>query len=308
MKSVYMAIWYACNQFCSGCPCSKNVDKSKNMTLEDVKRITEKALSGGESVSVTLSGGEPTLHPEFLEILKYFRSKDVFVTILTNSERFSDKAFADAFLESTAILRTRVVTTFHSSKSEIHEAQNGSKGSFQRSLAGLKYIFNKGIGVTVKHCITKVNMEDTADFIKFVDSEFHPMVDIQLFGFDYCGLSKEEAQKLYCHFSIMKPFIENALDEAILIHGKNGRNLRIYNIPLCWLDPYYWNLCCLNDDKNVYGIYSDPGMTDENFGDGSGKYSEKCKSCYVNEICPGTYKSMFEYFGDSAVSGIEDRN
>ena len=104
MKSIYMAIWYRCNQTCKGCPCTQNVDKWKNMTFEDVKAVTEKALQNSdEPVGITVSGGEPTLHPEFMKIMKYFQSKDVYVTILTNAEKFHNIEFCNEFLSNISI-------------------------------------------------------------------------------------------------------------------------------------------------------------------------------------------------------------
>lgn len=308
MKTIYMAIWYRCNQACKGCPCSRNVDKGKNMTFENVKALTEKALQNAdEPISVTLSGGEPTLHPDFMKIMRYFRSKDVYVTILTNAEKFFDTDFCDEFLSNISIFRTRIVTTIHSSHAEIHEEQNQSKGSFIKSVSGLKYLFNKGIGISIKHCITSVNYKDTLGFVKFVDKEFHPSVDIQLFGLDYCGLTKEQADKLYCHYAVMQPEIESALDASIEMMGRNGRRTTVHNIPLCWVDPYYWSLFELTSKKSNYEFYFDPASEKSDFGDDSGRYSKECENCYVNEICPGTYKSLFEYFGDGAVAKVEDK-
>lgn len=309
MKSIYMAIWYKCNQACKGCPCTQNVDRGKNMSFDDVKELTEKAIEGRDDpINITVSGGEPTLHPDFMRIMNYFKSQDVFVTILTNAEKFSDINFCNEFISNIAILRTRIVTTIHSSRPEIHEEQNHSVGSFQKSINGLKYLFKKGIGITIKHCITSVNYKDTYDFINFIDSEFHPSVNLQLFGLDYCGLTKEQAKGLYCDYKTMQPFIECALDFCIDMIGRNGRDTKIYNIPLCWVDPYYWPLFEMNSNKASYSIYFDPTTEISEFSDGSGKYSEKCKKCYVYDICPGTYRSLFEYFGDSAVSEIEDKN
>lgn len=309
MKSIYMAIWYRCNQACKGCPCTQNVDKKKNMTFEDVKALTEKTLQNSdEPIAITVSGGEPTLHPEFMKIMRYFQSKDVYVTILTNAEKFHNIEFCEEFLSNISILRTRIVTTIHSSHPETHEQQNQSKGSFNKSISGLKYLFNKGIGITIKHCITSVNYKDTLDFIKFVDNEFHPSVNIQLFGLDYCGLTKEQAQELYCNYETMQPDIELALDACIDMMGRNGRSTTLYNIPLCWIDPYYWSLFELTSNKHPYEFYFDPTCEIADFSDDSGKYSKECEKCYVNDICPGTYKSLFEYFGDGVVAKIEDKN
>ena len=304
MKTIYLAIWYACNQKCIGCPCTLHVDKSKNMTFETIKDFFDKIKDSNEPINVTISGGEPTLHPDFIKIIRYFCNNDIGVTLLTNAEKFADENFCNEFLNNCNILNTRVITTIHSSSYEIHEKQNNSIGSFMKSIKGLKYLFHRGIGITIKHCITKENYKDTLQFVRMVDSEFHPSVDIQFFGLDYCGLTKERAKDLYCDFREMQEDIEKALDLCMEIYSRNGRQTNLFNIPLCWIDPYYWKLCCLNDVKSGYEMYLDPTVKLQDFNDGAGKYAKQCKNCYVYEICPGTYKSLFDYFGEGAVSRV----
>lgn len=306
MNSIYLAIWYKCNQTCKGCPCCQNVDRSKNMSLNDIKKACEAAFdSYGERFSITVSGGEPTLHPQFFEIMRYFKERNFFVTILTNAEKFDNNEFCNRFLENVSIQRTRIVTTLHSSDPAVHEQQNGTPNSFKKSVNGLLYLFHHGIGVTIKHCITGVNYNDTVNFIKFVDETFHPFVDIQLFGIDYCGLTKEQACELYKPYSQMQPYIEAGLDECIALLGKNGRRTTVFNYPLCAVDPFYWKLFVLKKNDS-YGMYFDPTNKLLNFSDGAGTYSTECEMCYVRDICSGTYKSTFDYFGNDVVRHVTE--
>ena len=306
MKNAYFAIWYGCNQKCKGCPCGKRTDKSKSLTLDDVKQAVDALVEeSNEEISITISGGEPTLHPDFFDILEYIKSKDIFLTILSNGEKFSDAKFVEEFVNHINVFKTRVVTTIHSSDYLVHEDQNQSKGSFDRSINGLNNIFMKGIKVTVKHCITKVNYKDTKDFIISMNNKFHPSVNFEIWGIDYCGLDREEADKLYVNYKELQPYLEEALDEVINIIDYNGRMFDFYNLPLCWVDPYYWNLwSMIKKDKN-YSAYVDPKGEMINVGDGSGCYAEKCKICEVNKYCQGTYKSAFDYFGEECVNEIK---
>lgn len=304
MKSIYLAIWYGCNQRCFGCPVSHNENRSRSLTVDDI-RVKLEDLPGDEPFSVTISGGEPTLHPQFFEIMDLFKSARIPVCILTNAERFGDRAFSDEFLHHIELSHTSVVTTIHASNPTIHEEQNGAPGSFAKSISGLQYLSFRGVQVTIKHCITAKNYADTADFIRFIDDTFHPGVDIQLWGLDYSGLSKENAQALYIPLLKMRPRLEEALDAYLDIRERNYRQLSMNYLPLCSVDPFYWEL--MPDRQALdfcYAAYYDPTTEISEVQSDAGKQSSHCKHCDVQEYCGGAYLSLFEYFGDDAVTPI----
>lgn len=307
MKNLYLAIWYGCNQRCIGCPIFHNENKAHSLTVEDIRGFLDQIPEAQyrDGISVTISGGEPTLHPGFFEILDELRCRDVEVCILTNADAFGNREYCDAFLQHVDILRTFVVTTIHGSNAEIHEAQNGTPGSLDRTISGLQYLSFRGLNVSIKHCITGKNYEDTADFIRFIDDRFHPSVDIQLWGIDYAGLTREQAANLYLPFSQMQEKIEEALDVYLEIRSRNYRRISLHNIPLCALDPYYWNLMPDATEQDFcYATYMDPTRRSDEVGDDSGKFSARCRECDVAQYCSGAYRSLFTYFGDDTVTPI----
>lgn len=303
MKNIYLAIWYECNQKCTGCPCGLNNDKDKVLSKEQIVKILD-THEYGENTCVTLSGGEPSLHPQFFDILNSIKRHRMYVAILSNAEVFSSNSFVDSFLECIDLEKTRVITTIHGSNCELHESQNNSIGSFNRTITGLQNLISKGVKVTVKHCISSKNYKDTTKYMEFIDNTFPPNVDIQLFGMDYCGLSEKNAWDLYAPFDEMRPWIEEGIDTFLELSRKNNRKIQIKNIPLCAIDPFYWNLFAIKDNPTSYNEYFSPTISLENKDDESGKYSINCTYCCVREICHGTYKSVIDYFGDDAVKAI----
>ena len=93
MKNAYLAICYSCNERCSYCPCSKQEKQDKLITpLSDLKTaIAQFAVEG--ITDITISGGEPTLHPDFIDIIDYSQRCGLQVTVLSNGERFSNIDF-----------------------------------------------------------------------------------------------------------------------------------------------------------------------------------------------------------------------
>ncbi|HTH53209.1 MAG TPA: radical SAM protein, partial [Edaphobacter sp.] len=70
-----------CNLSCTYC---NEFDKvSEPVALEEMKRRIDLLAKLGTGI-ITISGGEPLLHPELDEILRAIRSHDIIATIITN--------------------------------------------------------------------------------------------------------------------------------------------------------------------------------------------------------------------------------
>lgn len=275
------------------------------MTLDDVKKELENGVkNANERMIVTISGGEPTINSHFIDIVSYLMQCGIHVNLLTNAERFADEAFYQRFVDCARINAMHITTTFHSHREEVHEEQNQTKNSFDKSLTALKKLFTKGYPITIKHCITSRNYLESKEFVDWIDDQFHPSVNIELWGMDLCGLDVIDAKKLFVPFIEMRAYLESALDQYLAISPKNGRRLKVYNIPLCCVDPYYWKLFQTRQDHSGYDVYLDPSKKVDNFICDSVRKSKECADCYAKELCAGTYQSAFDYFGDSIVKKI----
>lgn len=70
-----------CNLACAYC---NEYDKvSEPVPLDEMKRRIDKLASFGISI-ITISGGEPMLHPEIYEIINYIYSKGIIASLITN--------------------------------------------------------------------------------------------------------------------------------------------------------------------------------------------------------------------------------
>lgn len=81
---MYIKITTRCNMHCRHC-CNACTSKGKDMTIETYKKALRLAEDHGETIS--LGGGEPTIHPQFWEFLGLALGADVeegFVWLATN--------------------------------------------------------------------------------------------------------------------------------------------------------------------------------------------------------------------------------
>lgn len=305
-KSGYLCIDYRCNEKCRYCPCGKEeMEEGAVLPFQIAAHMLQDMKKQGVT-SVTISGGEPTLHPELLNILSFVLEHFQSATLLTNAERFSQQAFFDRFCEVARTDGLRIITTLHDHEASRHEAANGTPGSFRRTVDGLKRLVKAGYEVIVKHCITKENYRRLADFYRFIREIFPDRTEVQLCGIDYEGVPEERLAAEMLPFPALKPFLEELFEE----HRKDceqgrRRKISIINIPLCASDPCYWELYYSFHTMIHYSFYTDPAKKEIVSGrDNAAAAGRVCRKCLAVDICPGTYLSAFRFFGDQIVSPV----
>lgn len=315
-KSIYLAITRVCNQHCLYCPCGKLPSPGESETaefflkLDDVKKILAAYKQNAEVCDATISGGEPTTNPELGKIVTFLQNSSITVTILTNAELFCQEVLLQSMQDDGVdFSKLNIITTLHSESAFEHETANGKQGSFKKSITGLQKLIKYGVNVTVKHCLTRRNFQSLVNFYNYVDVTFPIKVDVQLCSIDYAGIPMEKRKAECLSFLELKPYLEAMFEECI--RKDNGRRVYAINMPLCSCDPYYWNF--IVKGKLDYALYSDPvigqelhthGELAKGFRQGqanAGTRAPVCEFCEAQKICPGTYFTAFESFGNRIV-------
>src|SRR4030042_4291523 len=98
--SINLDLPSACNFSCPFCVDSKLINAGKSLTSAEVKKIVDTLHSHGLLSVILIGGGEPTLHGEFGEIVRYIKSKKLQIGIVTNGSRLEKiEAIVDALKE-----------------------------------------------------------------------------------------------------------------------------------------------------------------------------------------------------------------
>jgi radical SAM protein with 4Fe4S-binding SPASM domain len=170
-----------CNLRCKFCYNSCNpVACSKPFSILD-------ALAASGAMEVILTGGEPSLHPDFFNILEYSQSIFPRVMVQSNGTPFSEE---DAFNLMAGLRPFCVNFSLHGPES-IHDSLTTVNGSFRKTTKSLSMAVKAGIRTATNFVLTSANsapdlLRETVGIITSLGVE-----EMTLTRFIPCGLGKD---------------------------------------------------------------------------------------------------------------------
>lgn len=84
VKDLCFEIIEKCPNNCKFCSSNSCIDKKRIIQFEDFKRVIDYFESEGGIEELSLSGGEPFLHPDLFKMVEYAKSKGIRVVIFTS--------------------------------------------------------------------------------------------------------------------------------------------------------------------------------------------------------------------------------
>jgi MoaA/NifB/PqqE/SkfB family radical SAM enzyme len=77
-----------CNYDCSYCPSSIHDNSSEHTDIEILKQTVDKLMELGKPIRLSFTGGEPTVHPKFEELINYAKHVGIhWISVTTNGTR-----------------------------------------------------------------------------------------------------------------------------------------------------------------------------------------------------------------------------
>lgn len=214
---------------------------------------------------ITISGGEPMLHPQFIPFLRKCREYDMSVNVLSNLTLLDDDIVDE--MKRNPLLG--VQTSIYSIRPEIHDAITNSKGSIQKTKNGLIKLVENRIPVQISCPIMKTNLDSYKE-IKNWAAQFNVSV-----GYDYtligqyngrtanlhCRLSEEEVERVIVNELTTNPnYKQELLDEATENRNKSQ-------------EDYICSVCnssiCVAQNGNVFPCAGWQGYVLGNIADSS---------------------------------------
>jgi len=156
---VWWQITHRCNLKCIHCFA---YDTFEELSTEEAKSVIDQLSSIG-IVILKITGGEPLIREDIFELLKYATSKNLDIILSTNGTLITPKV-AEILVESGI---KNVQVSLESADKSIHEKIRG-KGTFDKTVDGIKNLVKNGIEVSVVATLMSCNIKEISKTVDFV--------------------------------------------------------------------------------------------------------------------------------------------
>lgn len=294
-----IAIWNKCNNKCIMCtnPGSFSAGDSSSYSLKvQIKKMENYLARGGVYLKnadkagfMSLTGGEPTSHPDFLSLLSYFRKRmpGTRITLLSNGRWFSSAALTARFLKI-AKPPFAVGIALHAPDAKTHDSVAGVRGSFSQTVSGLKNLLSmKGAQEVeirlILHAKTIGAFRSTLEFLyeTFPDPGAFGVIVIH---YEIEGMSQENHRAISLNLSRSAKVVNSNADFI-----KKFPRFALYHFPLCLIAEKLRPLCrvTLPQEDRVY--------------------PPACGRCALRKKCLGLMLEYYRKFGASELKPVRVR-
>lgn len=295
-------ISYDCFNSCIFCSEADQIERFNGNFVNKEIIIKKAAFFAKKGFNhITLTGGEPTFHPFFHDILKILKSLNFKIYVTSNGGLFS----RESFVRENAPYIDEICFSIHGHNARLHNQQTRQTKSFNFLDKALKNIENLGKDIFVfgNIVLTQHNFNSIIQILDFASS-FKKIKQVLV------SSVAPEGNGLRYFESLVVPLekIQEKTSEIVDFSKKKALILRFFGLPLCVLGDY---------QNHSNDLWWSPRVTVENvlknnriFLNTTYSYrpfrkrikSEKCNGCSKKNLCGGLFKKYFEIFGDSELT------
>ena len=220
--SFAVELTYACNNSCTGCANVWGSRRQQTLTRwqELFNRIAPPEHPDKYAELIRLTGGEPTLHPEFPQIVDHVDSLGIAHVLFTNGRWPASSATIELYQKQENCLG--MLVSLHGSTPDAHNSLVGDKDAFTETCGNIRQAADAGIEVFTNTILSKESCEQVEDII-------HLSKEL---GADYAVFNRFLGDENSLH-----PTKEQLREAVLLIEDlhKQGVSCRIGNcVPKCF--------------------------------------------------------------------------
>jgi MoaA/NifB/PqqE/SkfB family radical SAM enzyme len=293
-------VWNKCGNRCVMCANTVSFNRGPSARYRlaaQIKRY-ESYLAGarayaknaGNPAALNLTGGEPTLNPEFLKLLAYFRKRTPGreLALLSNGRRFAYGEFARAALLAGGAPFS-VAISLHGRGPAGHDAVTRVPGSFRQTLAGLRNLFEhkrSGQTVEIRLVLHRGSVGNLKGLLGLLLKEFSGFAGWRVVALHYelVGRAARGSKELDLGLETSAAAVNGC---APLI--KKFPEFRLYHFPLCLLKPELRPLAWVSlppEDRS---------------------YPAPCGACRARSRCVGLTPLYLARFGTAGIRPLEKK-
>lgn len=161
----WLTINRPCNLRCIWCYARMTEYKNSTMTIKTIKKSVDLLKDLGVD-SAILIGGEPTIHPNFFEIIKIIKSAGLNAFLVTNAIKFSSRDFLNKTLEAGI---SSITVSFKAANQQMFLEDTG-KNLFDAQVRAVQNIVDSGVNHVVNITACENLMNNFDEMIQTVKS------------------------------------------------------------------------------------------------------------------------------------------
>ena len=174
-----------CNLRCQHCyipPERRLSRKAPELSLVEIQRILDEVTDAG-CLWLLLTGGEPLLRRDFLDIYRYARAKGLILSLFTNGTLVTER-IADYLAEWRPF---NIEITLYGATQETYERVTGIPGSYARCRRGIDLLLERKLPLKLKTIVMTLNHHELDQMKSFAASlgvqfRFDPIMNAALDG------------------------------------------------------------------------------------------------------------------------------
>ena len=202
----WVALTRLCNNGCLFCLDSDGHDG----TMVDKQTVDRQIRDGRKDgpQRLILSGGEPTIHPDFLSFVKLGRELGyTWIQTITNGRFFSYRKLAVGALRAGL---NEATFSMHGHTPELHDRLVGVPKAFEQALSGMKNLLGSAV-VNVDVVLNRLNIPHLREILEFyIDLGIHEFDLLHMVPFGRAWDTNREL--LFYDLKEMAPYLERAFE------------------------------------------------------------------------------------------------
>jgi MoaA/NifB/PqqE/SkfB family radical SAM enzyme len=288
MERVDVKLSFSCNNRCRFCVQGDKRHRFADRTTREAKALLREARRRADELVFT--GGEPSIRPDFLELVAEARRLGFRVVQLqTNGQMLAYPAFARGCREAGV---TEVSPALHGHVAPLHEFLTGRTGSFEHTVRGIENARAEGLPVITNTVVTKPNRRHLAAIARLLCDR--GVRQLQFAFVHAVGSAGANFDSIVPRKSLVRDELFRAIDAAVAA----GVRPMVEAVPFCFLHGREWVAAeWVIPDAAVFdaeGVMEDYRAF--RVGEGKAK-GPPCRRCLLEPVCEGPWREYPERFG-----------
>ncbi|NUN14763.1 MAG: radical SAM protein [Myxococcales bacterium] len=296
IRQVEIQLGHLCNNRCVFCVSGLLSEQklANKVPFEPVRIELERAKQQGAQ-RITFLGGEPTIQKSFFDSLAYAKSLGFEeIVIFTNGVLTPLSKFVDRVL---ALGDFTWRFSLQGGTKQHHDAVTKVQGSFDRIIAGITILSNKGQKITANACITSQNYLSLPDYATLISR--YPIAQLHL---DMVRPS-DAGQRDDDYLKDIMPRYSDLREPLRVLLDKTPQtfDINVGNLPYCILPD--WTHRIHHDGNLTFTVAADGrGMLEPAWNKYESKRVDKthpppCQSCVLFARCGGVFLKYQQFYG-----------